>query len=692
MTLLADLPTPTVVDPRAVYIPDERQQYYVDFLQKLDRIMTGLPLKVIVKNLNAGSGSDTRAETDGKRLWMDWSVLRDKMRTETRLGLNYHQVAHVYFGDPRYDRDVQEMKLAANILLDCRDETLFAMTYPSVTPYFVSMVQEMLIKGRNLEDCQNIWPLLYGRKYLPHPIRFVSAPKKSPEWVKIASVLIDQFVALDPERKNVKEMVSITGQFHEALKSAGIIFSNPGGGRLIRGSKKVAGDVDDSVKRRIKIIIEKDRGELKKRVRVVQTAPENADLGNGTNSGRTGGTNRNTDLDEDIDYEIVEIDVVNHTVYEETRNDSYSEGGGTVEVTSRVTPRGDNQQATDHAESYQDGSGAYGPGGSGGANLKAVKLIEEGDEDPTLTKYVWVEDKLDAGWNKGSHRLDRFREVLTNETVKDIVRTLEAEVLFDTDQLTKAGWEGCGAVTANIRAVRNRFEHELAISAKTLRSRFGAGKRGSVSMRLAMKAERMPTSNVFKTKIPYMKQNDLQVEMVMLIDASGSMDRVIRQAMKAQWIIGSAFERKGAKVTIIPFNNKARDPLKGRNDSFSDKIFPFCEANGGTQPTAALNTAQEIFDGAGSRFKMLFILTDGAWNNTDWAIKLIDKMNHKGVLTTLVLMGGDGHDFASMKHTDGHHCKEWFRVSGINELLPEMRKTFFKAFNKAIIRTLKRYH
>ena len=26
---------------------------------------------------------------------------------------------------------------------------------------------------------------------------------------------------------------------------------------------------------------------------------------------------------------------------------------------------------------------------------------------------------------------------------------------------------------------------------------------------------------------------------------------------------------------------------------------------------------------------MLFILTDGAWNNTDWAIKLIDKMNHK---------------------------------------------------------------
>ena len=96
MTMLADLPTPINVDPRAVYIPDERQQYLVDFFQKLDRIMTGLPLKVIIKNLSSGKHTDTKTETDGKRLWMDWSVLRQRMRSETRLGLNYHEVAHCY--------------------------------------------------------------------------------------------------------------------------------------------------------------------------------------------------------------------------------------------------------------------------------------------------------------------------------------------------------------------------------------------------------------------------------------------------------------------------------------------------------------------------------------------------------------------------------------------------------------------
>ena len=89
---------------------------------------------------------------------------------------------------------------------------------------------------------------------------------------------------------------------------------------------------------------------------------------------------------------------------------------------------------------------------------------------------------------------------------------------------------------------------------------------------------------------------------------------------------------------------------------------------------------------------MLFMLTDGAWNNTDWATKLIDKMNHKGVLSVLVLMGGSERDFANIVSTNGHHCKEWFRVSGVDELLPEMRKTFFNAYNRAIIRTLKRYY
>jgi len=678
-----------------VVIPDDRQQYLIDFFQKLDRMMTGLPIRVIVKNLQE---QHAHAETDGKRLWLDWKVLRSPMTTAARLGLNYHEVAHCYYGDPRYDRDVTEMKQASNILLDCRDETLFATTYPSTIPYFVSLVQETLLKGRDLQDCGDVWPLLYGRKYLPHPARLVSAPRSNPMWLQAASVLIDQFIALPPKRKNVNEMLEITKQFHDLLQESGApSFWYPGGGRLIRGVRKVEDDTSDYVIKKIKITIDKDRLHLSKRLKVVKRASRCTGSLSGLGAGRAAGSKR-TEFDDDVEIEVVEVSSNRRDVDELrtiTKHLNYNSASSeVVEVGEDVAPREDLELATEHTESRGTfgESGSFGPGGSGGASLEAVELIEDGDEDPNLVKYVWVDDPDDLGWKKGSFRLDKFKDILTTNTVKDIVRALEAEVLFDTDQLKKAGWEGCGAVTSELRNIRDRFDRELQLSARTLRRRHGIGKRGSISMKAAMKADRLPTADIFRVDTSYLSRHKLEIEVVMLMDASGSMTSSVQQAMKAQWVIGSAFERRGAKVTIIPFNNKARDPLKGRDDKFSDRIFPYCEANGGTQPQAALNMAQDIFDKCGSRFKMLFIVTDGAWNMAEWCHKLIDKMNHRSVMTTLVFMGGNERDASNMRATKYHHCKEGFRISGVGDLLPEMRKTFFKAFNKSIVRTLKRYY
>jgi len=678
-------------DPKAVVIPDERQQYLIDFLQKLDRMMTGLPLRLIVKNIGDQHGW---AETDGKRLWMDWNVLRRPMRTETRLGLNYHEIGHCYYGDPHYDRDVADMKLASNILLDCRDETLFATTYPAVIPYFVSMVQELLINNRGLEDCSNIWPLLYGRKYLPSPVRFVSAPRSHPQWVKDTSAVIDKFVMLAPERANVPEMLELTKTFHEQLQSypGHSPLVNPGGGRLIRGSRKVVNDISDEIRRKITITIDADRGELKKRLRLRKDAKGTAASGIG--SGAASGSKRDVEkLLEEVDVEIIErVSNRSGDITTETKTQYLGTEAETVEVGDDITPRGDSELETEHADNASSGGAIGGVGGAGGGSLQAVELIEEDDDDVEFTEYVWVGTDLDNSWKHGKDRLNRFKDVLTTDSVKDIVRSLEAEVLFDTDQLAKAGWDGFGAVTAHLRGIRDTFDKDLQLSARTLRKRHALGKRGSVSMKAAMKAERLPDNSIFSSSTNYLTRHKLELEVVMLIDASGSMDKVIQQAMKVQWVIGSAFEKRGAKVTLIPFNNKARDPLKGRDDKFSDRIFPYCPASGGTQPTAALSTAQEIFEKSGNRMKLLFILTDGAWNNAHWSHKIIDNMNHRGVMSVLIFMGGDAHDMSSMKKTHYHHCKEGFRVSGMKKLLPEMRKTFLKEFNKAIVRTLRRYY
>jgi len=677
---------------RPVTIPRDRHQYLVDFFQKLDRMMTGQQLRVIVRNM----GNDTQATTDGKRVWLDWDVLTKPLTTQTRLGLNYQQLARCYFSNPYFDREVHGTKLsqAANILDSARVETLFSEKYPSVVPYFISMVQETMIRDGAVANRSDIWALVYGRKYLPQGSRMAIMPTtEDPNVVLQMTDIIDQFVCLLGTRDDTTQMVELTQSFSTLMSQLRFNLANPGGAKMLR-TLTMSLDSKREVARRVRVTVNEDRRYIKKKVRIVDRTSD--DKKHTYKSGIGGRDGAVRDAEE---FDLVEVDidelaagkpVVVSEVQDVIDGNTLSED---VDA-SKVAPRGDDNLKTEFGagSSFPCYSEGPGTGGAGGGSLQAVEVLEDNDIDPKYAKLVWVDDIHQNSWARSSEPLNRYKDVLTTSDVRDMCLALEAEVLFDTDQLKKAGWDGFGAVTSGIRGVRDAFDKELVLASRTLKNRFAAGARGNICMKMAMKAERKPDVNIFKSKDRFLDAADLDMELVFLTDASGSMQGHINQALKAQWIIGSSFEKRGAKVTIIPFNNCARDPLKGRDDKFSDRVYPACNADGGTQPHGALVASQEIFDKAGDRMKMLFILTDGAWNAGHDAHKLIDSMNYQGVLTTLVFLGGDGSDYSRLKKDSWHHCKEGFRVNSIDELLPQMRNTFFKTFNRAILRTLRRYY
>lgn len=683
---------------RKVSIPDNRMRYLVEFLQKLDRLMTGLPVKVIVKDLPRDGTEVPKSKTDGKRIWLDWSVLRQPMYHATRLGLNAKELAHSFFGLPAYDRQTKKthLKAAANILLEARDTTLFSMMYPSSTPYFVSMVQELLIRGRDISACHDVWPILYGMKFLPPTMRFYSAPKHDPLWVKKAASIIDAFVSLPPEPENISVMVKVTEDFSKILgevkatisgNSVPVGFYNPGGDVLLH-SKKIHEDVPFYVMKRIELIVDKDRGRIKKRVKLVKSGANTATR----NVDKTTPTHRSSEVGDDEQFDVqlqYKESKQTYVVTSQVKHKGSSESPPTrsvVEVDETTPPIVDLELKTVHRSNISNPNPCQSPGSSGDY-LESVDLIEVGED--ALTKYVWVGDD-DEQWDDSL--LDKFKDKLTSTSAEDIIKSLAAEVLFDDIQLKNAAWDGRGAVTAETKRIRNRFESELKRAAISLRNRHGTGQRGTIHMKAAMKADRLPTSNIFREKRTHLTRNQALNEIVMLTDASGSMNNSIEVVMKTQWIIGSAFERIGSKVTVIPFNNVARDPLKGRDDKFSERNYPYCAANGGTQPHGALVKAEEIFSRCGSRFKILMILTDGAWNDANRAHTLIDKLNRQGVMTVLVHIGGSVNDLATVKCTKNHHCKESIILSDTDELLVEMRKTFFAAYAKSVRRTLRRYY
>lgn len=666
-------------------IEKERAPLLADFFQKLDRMMTGLPVKVIIKNLNGALSS-----TDGKRIWIDWNVLLRHYSNEVRLGLNARELAHCFFGNTVYDRRCKkQFPLAANILLECRDISLFAEMYPATRSYFTAYVQEVLVAGRTGDQLKDIVPILIGLKFLPAHYRFNAAATFKPDYVLKLNKLINEFVALGHNATATKRAVALTEEFDALLKEQTTVsFHNPGGAILLKSL--LDPDVFKVVQRNIKLVINNDKKVLSKKIRRMGSGTIKGAKKGGSSS-PSGKTNaeRVAEGKTVVTYEHVgEYRDVDLDGLSEEVEHIVSESIGTKKVANlQNTPsKPDLDLETIHGSNGHSTCGGN-FATSDGVVLRAVVL--EDDSDITIEDdFIWVNsDNFDVD------PLATFKDVVTTESVRDILAALEEEVMFDDPLLQKSGWRGCGFVSAELRNLRRELDEELKLTAKMLRSRHEVGKRGPININAAMKSESgNPTTNIFKERKNYSSRTNLEAEVVMLLDASGSMARVINNVMKTQWLIGSAFENLGGNVTVIPFNNMARDPIKGRKDPYSNHVYPYCSADGGTQPQGALSVALDIFKKAGRSHKIMFMLTDGCWNGTEASHKLIDQLNIMGVQTVMVFMGGDARDAAEMERSRFHHCKLGTRINNVDELMPEMRRVFFREFKKAITKSLKVYH
>jgi hypothetical protein len=594
--------------------------------------------------------------------------------------------------------------------------------YPSTTPYLVSAVDEILIKGRPLSSCENIWPLLYGRKYLPEGIKMGSAPKDDLKWVRSVSTIIDSFIVCP--LGNIDKLVKLTQRMEALLEErwrylndtydyshrAGRFPLDPGGGTLIRGVRKVRRalpiDVVEIVKKRVVI----DRRVIRKRIRRVKKL---ADSGN-----RAYDREEYHSRGKTTDEILADISAQEHWRKNDPRQQDEEEK--VIKIAYEIEYIDDNVDLSEMEDEFFDYSDdewsdingvplefdndsfSISPGYGlnfdhsrlldchfdGGSSLRPVV-----DNDPSVQDlddgYVWV-GKDDYSLEIGD--LSQHIQSLTTDSVKDILEALSDEVLFEDELLDKAKWNGAGQVGADLRSVRNSFVKELKRWSKAIVTRHGVGNRGSVDISAAMQSERVPTADIFKSDKARLSNMQLESEVVLLMDASGSMSEQIKHACQCQWVIGSAFEKLGAKVTVIPFNRRARSPLKGRNDSYSDYAYPFCTAEGGTQPQDAIKLAVDIFKKAGTVHKVLWILTDGNWDRPAWCHKIIQQLNRDGVMTALVFTGGQAMDRARLEQTKYHNCKERIIIPKIEQLLPEMRRTFLKAFKKSVFRSLRKHY
>jgi hypothetical protein len=195
-------------------------------------------------------------------------------------------------------------------------------------------------------------------------------------------------------------------------------------------------------------------------------------------------------------------------------------------------------------------------------------------------------------------------------------------------------------------------EKEVDVSASNFARRFGAELE-----RMVMNADPhwdkfLPSGklNVTRTMTPDINaigqmfdvwdtgNENTDIEAVILLDNSGSMGVHMDEVCEKAWIIKRGIEAIDGSVTVYNFHSYS-EVLYDKKDKAKPRNFRNIYATGSTNPITALVEAERILATTDKHIKMLFIVTDGEWDNTAECDNIIKRLNQKGVMTCVVFMG-----------------------------------------------------
>ena len=177
------------------------------------------------------------------------------------------------------------------------------------------------------------------------------------------------------------------------------------------------------------------------------------------------------------------------------------------------------------------------------------------------------------------------------------------------------------------------------------------------------------------------------VEAVIMVDRSGSMSggRNDQHASVACWTIKRALEQIGAPVTVYAFDDRA-ELAYGRNELADRTRYKFIYGNGGTNPYSTLLAAEQLLMSSRRKNKMLFIITDGAFdaNKND---EIIERIAKRGILTAMTLIMSDSdmayyEDRGMGEKTWRHGTEVYGRIKTAKDLIPFAKSVVVGAIRK----------
>jgi hypothetical protein len=620
-------------NPNAVAFKLEQERIKQNRLTKMAQVFTRAdstlalrPINVHIVNQEGGAPAWSSASD----VYFNASHINAEFDVQQLLainGLNFHELAHVRY-TPRNGSDICQWVIdnnywsAFNALEDQRIETLMTARFPSTVNWFVATVAQYLLNTP--EAFATSYALLRGRRYLPVDIRRMSREAfKAQEHVPAIIEIVDSYRTLLYPRDTelAKKLIE---RFNDILKSLPPINDEQGDEPTSRKKLHDPNGHDDRP----------------------FNGHESSDSRPAPKEEQQQDAERSQTLDKEDDVTSSESD----SSPADSDDDSDSDDG---------TPHDSDSDSDDDSDSSEEGCPTPSDSDSdkeGDVDSDKKLPSERGDFDDDVTvddseiDESFFDDDYNAD-NKSRHagsaygKENNSKEV--TEALEDIIESVTETLMKDLDRLSSQitdkplmGTVNVGSIdktnfsearaNAELVLIQQQFAKELLrIKANYDPAWEYETRRGRLNMRRYLQGASL--NKVFD-KWSEGKDDVTAIEAVILLDRSQSMQgNNAKEAYKSMWAIKRSLDKAGANTTVLTFDSYTRI-LYSAEDKADAGVIRDAGASGGTNPTNAILTAQNIFANTDKPIRLLFMITDGAWDS-DKAEESVRKMREAGVIT-----------------------------------------------------------
>jgi len=155
--------------------------------------------------------------------------------------------------------------------------------------------------------------------------------------------------------------------------------------------------------------------------------------------------------------------------------------------------------------------------------------------------------------------------------------------------------------------------------------------------------------------------DNTEIEACVLIDNSGSMWGQMRTVCEQAWIIKRGIESINGSVTVLSFNHESKIIYES-DEKAKPNSFRYVPNTGWTNPYRGLMESERILKATEKPNKILFIVTDGTWENRADNDKVIKRMKDNGVLTVVVYLSNGMESMADVLREVRNGNEYWIRT------------------------------